>query len=316
MFNTWQEGLQDHTNDPSTGLPSREWYSRNLLENAREKFIVSNFASQKTMPQFEGDTAIFSYYENIPTFPAPLVENSSGNAISLEKVNIRALMNAYGGFVPYTDDLKLYSKDGARFVKDVTNNLGGAAGETQEEIIFNVLDAGATEIVYDTSVDNTLKVAELALRNALAQKFTSMITGSTKYATSPIRPAYAGFVTPEGALKLEDDLAGWVPVEKYGYTDGLLPNEVGSYRGVRYCETTLMTDTENNTLQALILGMESYAEVGIRGMKRIETIIKQLGENGNDQLNRSGSIGSKFRMAATVLRPDWMVAVELEPNTP
>jgi N4-gp56 family major capsid protein len=224
-------------------------------------------------------------------------------------------MNVFGSYVPFTDDLDIYGEDGARFKKDVTTNLGGAAGQSQETIIFATAAANATNIVFDTDLEKTLKTAELALRNALAIKFTSMITGSTKYSTTPIRPAFVGFVTPEGALKLEDELVGFVPVEKYGYSDGLLPNEIGSYRGVRFCETTLWQNTSNDTLQALIIGDEAVAETGIRGMKKIETIIKELGDaNGGDFLNRNGSIGSKFRLAVAALRPDHIALVELEPN--
>ena len=316
-YNSWTEGKQENIDSNGVnGLNTHEWYDRNLLENAREEFIISNFTAKKTMPKFEGDTAIFSYYEHLPTFTTPLVENSSGNSLDLSKVNIRAKMNVFGAFVDYTDDLDIYGEDGARFKQDVTTNLGGAAGQSQETIIFATAGANATSIVFDTDLDNTLKVAELALRNALAKKFTSMITGSTKYSTTPVRPGFAGFVTPEGALKLEDELAGFIPVEKYGYSDGLLPNEVGSYRGVRYCETTLWTDTSNDTLQALIIGEEAIAETGIRGMKKIETVIKDLGENGDDKLNRSGSIGSKFRLAVATLRVDHVMLVELETNAP
>ena len=315
-YNTYTQGRQDNLNDPRTGINTYEWYDRNLLENARERFIVSNFTAKKSMPKYEGDQAVFSYYEHIPAFTTPLVEGNTPAGTTLSKVNVRAKMYTYGAYVPFTDDLDIYGEDGARFKKDVTSNLGGAAGETQESILIAAALASNTEIVYDTDLETTFKVAELSLRNALAMKFTSMITGSTNYATTPIRPAYVGIVTPEGAVMLEG-MTGFKGVEEYGYSDGLLPNEVGSYRGIRFVETTLLPpDSSSGTdkEQCILMGEEALAEVGIRGKKRIETIIKDLsaGDGQSNPLNRWGSIGSKFRLAAAVLRPDWVCKVHME----
>jgi N4-gp56 family major capsid protein len=314
-FNTFTGGRAENIADPATGINTGEFYDRLLLETAWEKFIISNFTAKKTSPKYEGDGVVFSRYEPLATFETPLLEGQQGSGQKLDKVNVRGKLNTYGSSVTLTDDLLTYGEDSSRIKKDVVQNLGNAAGQTQENLIINTILGDSTQIVFDSDLDKTLKTAELALRNALATKFTSMVTGSTKYSTTPIRPAYVGFVTPEGALKLEDELAGFVPVEKYGYSDGLLPNEIGSYRGVRYCETTLMKDTAGGTLQAIILGEEAVAEVGIRGMKKVETIIKDLGEaEGGDYLNRTASIGSKFKATSITLRNDWVITVELEAN--
>jgi N4-gp56 family major capsid protein len=224
-------------------------------------------------------------------------------------------MNVFGTNVPFIDDLDIYGEDGARFRADVTQNLGGAAGETQEKLLLAGIVGSHTPISFDTDIATTLKTAELALRNALGNKFTDMITGSVNYGTTPIRPAYVGFISPESSLDFEDNLIGWKSVADYGYTDGLLPNEVGSYRGLRLCESTLITKIDTGAgdkAVIYILAEEAVMEVGIRGMKRIETIIKELGSAGtNDALNRSGSIGTKFRLACCT-RPEHVVIAELE----
>ena len=49
-YNSYSEGRQDNLNDIKTGINTYEWYDRNLLENAREEFIISNFTAKKTMP--------------------------------------------------------------------------------------------------------------------------------------------------------------------------------------------------------------------------------------------------------------------------
>ncbi len=314
-YNTYAAGRAENVSNNATGINTKEHYSRDLLENAREKFLISNFTSKKSTPKFEGTGVIFSYYEHLPTFETPLVEAAAqGAGQSLSKINVRTVMNTYGDFVPLTDEISVYSEDGAGLVKDITQNLGGAAGQTQEKLIFAACEASNTAITFNADIATTLKDAELSLRKALASKFTSMITGSTKYSTTTIRPAYVGFVTPDGAVLLED-VTGWKPVDSYGYTDGLLKNEIGSYRGIRVCETTLMGQKTGTAPveQMILLGEEAVAEVGIRGMKKIESIIKGLDSGGTeDALNRSQSIGSKFRASSVVLRPDWLAVCELE----
>jgi len=310
-YNQYDTARTENIADPATGINTKEWYDKNLLDNAREEFIISAFTSKKAQPKHEGTGVVFSYYEKIPAFITPLVEGAAqGAGASLDKVNIRATMAAYGEFVPYTDTLDMHGEDGATFKKDVTNNLGGAAGETQETLLINAAIASNTAIIFNTDIATTLKDAETSLRKALGKKFKKMITGSTNYSTTTIREAYVGFVSVEGANIL-DGMTGWLPVDKYGYSDGILPNEIGSYKGVRYCETTLMPQNTAKE-RAIIMAEESLAEVGVRGKRKIETIIKDLGEAGDDRLNTKGSVGSKFRMAAVTLRPDWICDVALE----
>ncbi len=315
MYNSYNAARSENIADPATGINTSEYFDRNLLENAREKFIVSNFTAKKSLPKYEGSGVIFSFYEHIPSFTTPLVEGAAqGAGASLNKVNIRATMGTYGEFVPFTDELDIYGEDGARFKKDVTSNLGGAAGQSQEELIFASCEASNTAITFNTSVELTVRDAETSLRKALGSKFTDMITGSTKYSTSPIRPAYVGFVSVDGANIL-DSTPGFISVENYGYSDGLLPNEIGSLKGTRICETTLLGQKAGATPveQMVLLAEEAVAEVGIRGLKKIETIIKELGSAGTaDALNRNGAIGSKFRMAVCILRSDWVCQVEIE----
>jgi len=269
MANTYAQGRANNIADNKTGINTAEYYERNLLENAREKFIVSNFTAKKTTPQYEGKGVIFSYQKNIPIFDTPLVEGAAqGAGSTIEKVNVRGTFEAYGDFVTYTDDLDIYGEDGARFKKQTTSNLGGAAGQTQETLLINSMVASNTEITFNTDLPTTLDDAEESLREALATKFKAMITGSTNYSTEPIAAAYVGFVSIKGARLLKT-MDGWIPVRKYGYSDGLLPNEIGSYEGLRVCESTLVPQKLGSTPveQMLVLGEEALAEVGIRGMK-------------------------------------------------
>ena len=95
-YNSYKQGRDENDADNKTGINTAEWYDRNLLETARGKFVISNFTSKKTLPKFEGNGVIFSYYSPIPKFDNPLAEGSSGTDIALSKINIRATMSTYG----------------------------------------------------------------------------------------------------------------------------------------------------------------------------------------------------------------------------
>ncbi len=314
-YNQYDQGRTENTNDEATGINTKEWYDRNLLKNARENFIVSNFTAKKSTPKYEGTGVVFSYYKHIPVFITPLVEGAAqGAGAALEKVNVRTTINTYGEFVPFTDELAIHGEDGANFKKDVTDNLGGAAGETQETLLIAAASASNTAISFNTSVEATLRDGETSLRKAIGKKFTSMITGSTNYSTTTVRPGYVGFVSIDGA-NIMDGTPGFLSADAYGYSGDLLPNEIGMFKGIRICESTLIPQKAGSTPveQMLVLAEESLAEVGVRGMKNIETIVKELGSAGTaDALNRKGSVGSKFKLAAVTLRPDWICQVELQ----
>jgi len=289
-------------------------YDRNLLRRAREAFIISNFTAKKTSPKYNGDTVKFSRYDNIAANTTALTEGVVPSSVDVSKVNISATLANYGQFTGYTDDLDVYSEDGKVFVKEVTDNLGEASGETQETLLFTTAGGTTNKVTFATDIATGLQAAELGFRNNLGKKYKKMVTGSVNYETRPIKEGYVGFVTPEGALMLEG-VPGFVTVEKYGYADGLLPNEVGSYRGVRYCESILVGQKPGSTPveRAIILAEEGLAEVGIRGKGKIEAIVKPLGSAGTaDPLNQTGTIGSKFRFASVILKDEWVCEIELE----
>ncbi len=50
-YTTYSGGRANNIADNKTGINTGEWYDRNLLENAREKFIVSNFTAKKSLPK-------------------------------------------------------------------------------------------------------------------------------------------------------------------------------------------------------------------------------------------------------------------------
>ncbi len=126
------------------------------------------------------------------------------------------------------------------------------------------------------------------MRKANAPKFTSIKTGSTKVGTKPVNAGWYGFFSIDDA-DLARAAADFLSVEDYGYTDGIVPNEIGVIKslGLRIVETEFVTDGE-----ALFLGEGGLGSLGLGGKNRISYMVQELGSEGSlDPLKQRGSTG-------------------------
>jgi len=283
-----------------------ELYNRNLLTRAVEEFVISKYTAKKTQAKFNGKTAVFSVYDQIPDTAfntAVLADGVTPAAVDLTKTSVTADIVNRGAFVELTDEVSLYHEDGARLIKESTDNLGSGAGMAIEKTLFAEAISGAgidqvTTPAADTGAGITSCL--LALRNNLGSKFTSIKTGSRNTDTKTIREAYIGFVHPNDVANLEA-MTGWVGVEKYAGQEEL-KGEVGSFKTSRWIESTLATE---GTL--VILAEEGLGEVSVSGKGKIQTIVNGLGSAGSaDPLSQRQSVGAKFAMGAKVLQAKWV----------
>jgi N4-gp56 family major capsid protein len=91
------------------------------------------------------------------------------------------------------------------------------------------------------SYDDIRKIVATLVANR-AQKYTSIIEGSTKVGTVPVHASYVGIVGPEVRFDLEsiaDNFGNkaWIPVSQYGSSGTIMPNEVGSIAEMRFVES-------------------------------------------------------------------------------
>jgi N4-gp56 family major capsid protein len=281
-------------------------YDRNLLRRAVEELVISKFTAKKTQPKFNGKTAVFSVYDQIPASAfttAVLPDGVTPAETDMTKKSVVANIANYGAYTSFTDEVSLYHEDGAQLIKEATDNLGSGAGTAIESLLFAELEANAG-IDFDTTPEASTEIGldklETQLRVNLGKKFKSMIVGSKNTDTKTIRECYVAFINPADILSIEA-LSGFVSVDKYGYSDGLITNEIGSRRGLRFVET-------NNAPagKVLVLAEEALGEVSVRGNGKMKTIVKGLGSAGSsDPLDQRQSVGCKFAVAPKVLRPIW-----------
>lgn len=308
-------------------------YDRVLLKRATANQLFDRFGQAKSIPANSNTKTGFAYrYKNILPATTPLAEYDGTNIKTANKIvreEITYAVAHYGDYILHSDELDLYDLD--NITNSFLNVLSDQASLTIDTIRRDTLRSGTNVVFADGAVTrlavvdgakkitaNDFKIMQIKLKNQRASKFESVITGSTKIGTQPIRSAFIGIVSPEVVEDLRD-LTKWKEVETYADYSKAMKDEVGSHGDFRIVESTnndpvvqVGTDTnEYNVHLSLFMGKDAYATTSLRGKKAIETIVKAVGSSGaNDPLNQFGSIGWKAISGCAILNEAWLIRVE------
>jgi len=278
---------------------------RKALENAQEEFVLDKFTDKKTMPQKSGDVLKFHYWDHIDEAGVHvLVEGVTPASTDMVRVPVEGALKHQGAWVPFTDLVMLQHENAAEFHKETGIELGYVLGRVLEKDAFTIALAGAGTTLAFTSAAATARDIRKALRTANAPKFTSIKTGSTKVGTTPVNAGWYMFVSINDADIFRND-SEFIPVENYGYTTDLAPNEIGvmSSTGLRVIETAFLTDGFG-----IAIGDGALGSLGLSGKNRVEYIVQELGSEGStDALKQRGTSGVKTQVGSVVLRADYCV---------
>lgn len=152
-----------------------------------------------------------------------------------------------------------------------------------------------------------IKKAVRALRLGNARLMTKPIMGENRFATSPVRSSYWGFMD----VNVQNDLeacADFLSAANYPNPMDALEAEWGSTNNVRWLLSTngYSSGATPNVYSNFILGQEAYGVVKL-GSKEAEFIVKPLGSSGtSDPLNQRGSVGYKYPFATRLLNDNWI----------
>jgi len=309
------------------------YYDRNLLENAKEKLFWGKFGTNKVLQRKNGKEIRFSMYKHIPValdasgnLTDTLAEGAGAvNAKQVTKITVSATMVRFGSYIPYSDEVDLFHEDPV--ITIITDELGAHAGLTVDTYYGQVF-SGGSNVVYTagTTTDgiapaNIIDVASLnktgkALRMALAEKFTSRMGTANKYGSEPLRPSYYMAVHPDVRDDLEN-VAGYVPAEKYASFTQLAPQEVGARKELRFLETTRVETVLNaNSTPTIVykniaFGKDAFGIVNLSGKKRIRTIVKPTSAGGAENpYNTKGSIAWVADTSALILNQYFVCRLE------
>jgi len=300
------------------------FYDRNLLERALPALVHDKWGQRRNLPKNNSDTVKFRRWNALSVATTAITEGVTPTGSSMSVTDITATILQYGDFTKLTDKVSLVTVDNV--IKESTDVLGEQAGETYDELTRDVLVAGtavryATAVAGRSSVALAITTADIdsaikTLKGQNAKKFTETITGTTKVGTAPIKAGFVGVCHTDTSETLEG-LTGWKGTEEYASQTLVDVNEIGTYKYVRFIETTkgkIWTgagDAGKDVYGTLIFGKNAYGVVSIRGQKNIQTIIKPLGSGGTeDPLNQRATVGWKMWTITKILNDNFMVRIE------
>jgi len=292
----------------------RTYFDRLLLTLARPYYIYDMFGQKRTIPLNSGDQMIFRRYSTLSAATVPLQDGTTPPGDSLSVTDFSTQIKWYGNFCVITDQVQFTVQD--RVLNEATRVLSLQLGLTIDNLIRNMMVSTASSIWCSNGVNGKtpteittpdIKTAVRALRLGNARLMTKPIPGENRFATSPVRSSYWGFMD----VTIQNDLeacADFLSAANYPNPMDALEAEWGSTNNIRWLLSTAgynngaATPVWNN----IILGQEAYGVVRL-GSKEAEFLVKPLGSAGtSDPLNQRGSVGYKYPFATRLLNDNWI----------
>lgn len=297
-------------------------YIKEHLMMETDEMVFEQFAKNLPLSNNKGSMTIrVRRLNTIDPAMTPLTEGVTPTGSKIAITNVDIPVKQYGDYTGYSDTLSTTSLDNT--ILDLSKVMGQQKGETKNKLCRNALLAG-TNVVYaggklnraaltssDTLNQDFLDKIELTIKQGKAKRVTRAISTTDAVSMEPVAPAYVGFVSLNGALKIRN-LAKFVPVEKYAQNGKIFKNEIGKVGNIRFIETSDLETIAGATKveQMVVFGEEAYGrvETGVGGNGQL--ILKTLGEAGEDPLNQRGTLGWKDALGYKILNDKFIVRGE------
>lgn len=297
-------------------------YDRNLLEAAKPFLQHTLFAQVRDIPVKSGTPAIkFRRYELLSAATTPLNDGVTPLGQKLVTTDVTATAYEYGDYTLPTDQIDIVSPD--PIVLEAGKVFGQQAGNTMDQLARDIFQAG-TQVRYcgaitaRNAVNAVLDVAQIeksirTLEVNNTMPITSFVNPDNGYDTSPIAPCFIDIIHPLTAYTVRG-LTGFIPVEKYANQGNVLPGEIGSYRQVRFIQSTnakIFAGAGASSVDVysdLMFGANAF---GVTKIGAMQSIVKPYGSGGtSDPLNQRASVGWKSYFTAAILNDAFVIRNE------
>ena len=302
---------------------NKTYYDRNLLENAKTKFVHTKFGQKRGIPKNNGKRVEFRKWTMFDpsVVVTGLTEGVTPDGQNLAQTRVEAIVAQYGAYVEVSDLLKTTSYDDV--MEGATDMLGEQVGTAIEWVTRNEMNSGnnvqyaggktsrdaleATDVLTVTEIRKAVRT----LKKNKAKMFTSGEGGAVR------KPHFVCICSPDATYDLQSDQL-WQDVSKYSNAEQIYSGEIGRLFGVVFVESTeakVFMSEDGETVLAhstLVFGREAYGTIDIEGSGAMETIIKGLGSGGtSDPLNQRCTVAAKVgAYAAKILNDEWLVRIE------
>lgn len=310
------------------------FYDRNLLSRAQPNDVHGRFGQKRPIASRSGNQIKFRRYSQLAAATTALTEGVTPSGSQLSVTDLTATLAQYGDFVTLSDMVSLTNQDAV--VTEATDVLGDQAGTTIDQVRRDVLVAGSN-VAYAAGVANRLAlVNKLAgsdldkairfLKNQNAKFMKEGIPPSDGVGTGAIRKAFIGIIHPDVEYDLES-ITGFKPVSDYPSQMGVMEDEIGAYKNIRFVTSTnakIWTNattantagfkasggTSNDVYATLIIAAEAYGICPLSG-QAMNTYVKALGSAGSaDPLEQRSTVGWKATTTTKILNDSWMIRLE------
>lgn len=309
------------------------FYDRNLLARAQPAEVHGRFGQKRPIAKRNGNQIKFRRYSQLAAASTALTEGVTPAGSSLAVTDITATLAQYGDFITLSDMVSMTNQDAV--VTEATDVLGDQAGTTIDQARRDVLVAGgnaayANGVANRAAVNVAILAADLdkAIRYLKTQNAKFMKEGvpaSDKVGTGAVRKAFVAIIHPDVEYGLEG-LTGYKSVSDYGSQEGVMEDEVGAYKNIRFVTSTNAkifagagaagtTVYKNNGANfdvyvTLIIAENAYGVCPLSG-EAMNTYVKALGSAGSaDPLEQRSTVGWKATTTTKVLNDSWMVRLE------
>lgn len=312
---------------------TQAFYDRNLLRRAQPAEVYGRFGQKRPLSQRSGNQIKFRRYSQLAPASTPLTEGVTPAGSQLAVTDILATLQQFGDYVTLTDMVSMTNQDPV--VTEATDVLGDQAGTTIDQHRRDVLVTG-TNVAYASGVASRALVAakitatdlDRAIRFLKVQNTKFMkegLSSSQNVGTGAVRKAFIAVIHPDVEFDLES-VAGYRAVSDYGSMDGVMEDEVGAYKNIRFVSSTNAkiypgagaagtTVLKNNganfdVYATMIFGADAYAVIPLAGAGMM-TEVKPLGSAGTaDPLNQRSTVGWKATTTTRILNDAWCLRLE------
>ena len=310
-----------------------------MLEHAEPILVLNKLGDHKPMPKNKGE--VIKFRRPVPLAPAltPLTEGVRPAATNFRYADVNATLQQHGAWMELTDKVADLHEDPVG--SDMAMMAGEQAAETIELVTYGKLIAGTNVVYANGAARNavntplSIKVQRLAVRALMGQRakrITSILSGSTNYATKPIEAAFVA-VCHTDVVSSVRKMPGFTPVAEYGSRQPICAEEVGSVEDVRYIASPLFNPwidaggahgstavttggTSADIYPVLYMGAKAFGCIPLKGSKEAGGAIKPMVRNPGspsfgDELGQSGSVAWKTWYTALILNDAWLVRGEV-----
>lgn len=310
------------------------FYDRNLLSRAQPNDVHGRYGQKRPISMRSGNQIKFRRYSQLAAAVAALTEGVTPAGSSLAVTDIVATLGQYGDFITLSDMVSMVNQDAV--VTEATDVLGDQAGTTIDQIRRDVLVAGSNVAYANGAASRAATLTKINgpdldkairfLKNQNAKFMKEGIPPSDGVGTGAIRKAFVGIVHPDVEFDLEN-ITGFRAVSDYPAQMGVMEDEIGAYKNIRFVTSTnakIFADAttaatagfkvsgsgKNDVYASLIIAAESYGLCPLAG-QAMQTYVKALGSAGTaDPLEQRSTVGWKATTTTQILNQSWLIRLE------